>query len=89
MCVSYTVLLRSASPVDGCTALHRAAEAGRHDNVKVLLQADEELANMRDCVGNTPLHLACLRGHKQTVKTLLVCVCVCVCVCACVCARVC
>ncbi len=66
------VLLRAASPVDGCTALHRAAEAGRHDNVGVLLLADEALANTRNIAGNTPLHLACLRAHKQTVKTLLV-----------------
>ena len=65
-------LLHFVNPADGCTALHRAAEACRYDNVTVLLKADEELANMQDHVGNTALHLACFKAHKQTVKTLLV-----------------
>ena len=60
------------NPVDGRTALHRAADAGQFDNVSVLLKADEELANMQDFVGNTALHLACLKAHKPTVRALLV-----------------
>ncbi len=65
-------MLHFSNPIDGRTALHRAAEACRHDNITVLLRADEELANMKDIVGNTALHLACLKAHKQTVKALLV-----------------
>ena len=36
------------------------------------MKRDEQLANMQDYDGNTALHLACNKAHKQTVNTLLV-----------------
>lgn len=69
-------LIRFCNPRDGQTALHRASSACRHQNVILLLKRDEELANMQDFEGNTALHLACSKMHRQTISTLLNCKCV-------------
>ena len=45
----------------------------RGNNMVVLLTSDPRLANMQDLEGNTALHVACRRGKKDLVKTLLVC----------------
>lgn len=58
--------------MDGQTALHRATSASQFNNITVLLDRDEELANIRDNDGNTALHLACNKADKRTVTTLLV-----------------
>ena len=63
-----TGLLRYASPRDGQTLLHRAAEGCLPDNVTLLLHTDEELANIQDNYGNTALQIACTKAHKPTVK---------------------
>ena len=67
-----TGLLRYASPRDGQTLLHRAAEGCLPDNVTLLLHTDEELANIQDNYGNTALQIACTKAHKPTVKAFLV-----------------
>lgn len=68
----FTGLISYTSPKDGQTALHRAANACQSENVLILLDADETLANKQDNLGNTALHLACYRAHKPTIKVLLV-----------------
>ena len=65
-------LVRYASPKDGQTLLHRAAEGCLPDNVTLLLQMDKELANIQDNYGNTALQIACSKAHKPTVKAFLV-----------------
>lgn len=65
-------LIKYVSRKDGQTALHRAANGCQSENVLLLLNADEGLANKQDNLGNTALHLACAKAHKPTIKALLV-----------------
>ncbi|CAO2815549.1 unnamed protein product [Amaranthus hypochondriacus] len=54
--------------------LHIAAQSGQHHIVKYLLGREEngmkELINIKDCDGNTPLHLATLGKHSRVVYAL-------------------
>jgi hypothetical protein len=72
-----TAVVRATNPYDGQTAIHRAAVAGRHENVTELLRADPECATARDRKGDTALHLACSgtqkKTHRKTVEALLAC----------------
>ena len=65
-------IIRLTSPHDGQTALHRAANSGKHEIVSLFLTEDPLCANIQDKEGNTALHLACRKAHKCTVNTLLV-----------------
>ncbi|XP_046347336.2 ankyrin-2-like [Haliotis rufescens] len=56
--------------VDGCTALHIAAEYGRSDNVKSLLDRGADPC-LQDNKGKTALHTACEWGNRETVELLL------------------
>ena len=68
--------MKYVNPYDKQSLLHRASLACRHDNVSLLLEWDEELANMQDKAGNTALHLACGKAGSKvgrlTVQALLV-----------------
>ncbi len=55
---------------EGKTALHREAENGDLDKVRLLLEANVKV-NAQDNKGRTPLHLAALSGHAEIVKELL------------------
>lgn len=55
----------------GCTGLHKAAEAGRVDCLKLLLEAGAR-PEKEDFNGITPLHLAARGGHLYMVRPLLV-----------------
>ena len=70
--ISFLGLVRYVSPKDNQTLLHRAAEGCQPDNVTLLLNMDEELANIQDNYGNTALQIACTKAHKPTVKAFLV-----------------
>ena len=48
-----------------------AAENGKLDEVKSLLEQDPTLANVTDKEGYTPLHRACYGNHVEVVKYLL------------------
>ena len=65
-------IIRLTSLCDGQTALHRAAYWDRHKIVSLLLNEDPQCANIQDADGNTALHLACRKAHKNTIKALLV-----------------
>jgi len=51
--------------------IHEAAEAGRVDEVRSLLEADRSLVNSGDAFGSTPLHRAAENGHKDVVALLI------------------
>ena len=54
---------------DGCTSLHTACEYGRANVVKMVGKHASLLATDKN--GNTPLHIAAARGHKECVEALL------------------
>ncbi|CAC5420393.1 unnamed protein product [Mytilus coruscus] len=53
------------------TPLHLAADSGRTNCVRELLNADHSAANDEDENSNTPLHLAALSGHSKVANLLL------------------
>jgi ankyrin repeat protein len=55
---------------DGKTALHHAAEGGHFEVVAYLL-CKEARDNIKDRSGNTPLVLACAKGHLTVIGMLL------------------
>ncbi|KAL2801902.1 ankyrin repeat-containing domain protein [Aspergillus granulosus] len=55
---------------DRYTALHHAAANGNASTVRELLEQELNI-NVRDCDGQTPLHLAARNGHQEVVKVLL------------------
>lgn len=68
--------LDAADPVDGTTAMHAAAAAGRREVISWLLQqgASAWPAAITGSDGSRmlpPLHLACLFGHAEAVSVLL------------------
>lgn len=50
--------------------LHKAAYNGYYRTVKLLLDANADVNEIKDDIG-TPLHLAAYRGHAKVVKALL------------------
>ena len=56
----------------GQTALHTAAESGNHKAVSFFLTRPEfeGLINEQDKEGNTPMHLAAIKGHDEVVYLL-------------------
>lgn len=63
---------------EGNTPLHRASLVDNWFLVEALLQAQygletdaRPIVNLQNEAGNIPLHLACLKGHLETVKKLM------------------
>lgn len=71
---------------EGHTPLHIAADAGRAQNVELILRKARQEKKMKESVGKdhglaginrpnrlfwTPLHLACMAGHIEVVRVLL------------------
>ena len=56
----------------GQTVLHAAAESGKHKVVRFFLTRPEfeGLINEQDKEGNTPMHLAVIKGHGKVVSLL-------------------
>ena len=60
--------------VAGCgqnKAIHDAAWNGDLAKVTALLQANPDLVNRKNNLGETPLNCAALRGHRDVAKLLL------------------
>ncbi|KAL3509396.1 hypothetical protein ACH5RR_028797 [Cinchona calisaya] len=57
---------------NGRSILHFAAKNGKHEVVRYILKDKqyEELVNMKDRQGNTPLHLAAMHWHPKIVSAL-------------------
>jgi len=53
------------------TALHRAAEQGSIDLVRLLIDVAEADTTLTNAVGNTPLMVACENGHVDVVRFLV------------------
>uniref|UniRef100_A0A2N9GTZ0 PGG domain-containing protein n=1 Tax=Fagus sylvatica TaxID=28930 RepID=A0A2N9GTZ0_FAGSY len=56
----------------GWMALHAAVESGEHEAVKFFMERPEfeVLINEQDEEGNTPIHLAAIKGHDRIVSIL-------------------
>ena len=56
----------------GRTALHAAVESGEHEAVSFFMNRPEfeVLINEQDEEGNTPIHLAAIKGHDKVVSIL-------------------
>jgi ankyrin repeat protein len=52
-------------------AIHQAALDGNNPKIKELLRVSPALVNLGDYDKNTPLHLAAIHNHADTVKLLL------------------
>lgn len=68
--------LRHRASADGATPLHLAAHTGSAASVRAILDfdagAEEPLVSLRmDAAHQTPLYLACARGHLEAVEVLL------------------
>ncbi|XP_071124005.1 uncharacterized protein [Mytilus edulis] len=55
---------------NGMTALHIVVALGYHEYSSFFIQ-EKQMIYERDTAGNIPLHLACIKGHLQTVKDLV------------------
>ena len=66
-----TAIIRATNPHDGQTAAHRAALAGKQENLSLLLHYDPECVLAKDLVGDTPLHLACRVTQKKTYRKIV------------------
>ena len=54
----------------GCTAPHRAAEAGEAEILKMMIEKGADV-QVKDCEGSTPLHMAAANGHFAAVRVLI------------------
>ena len=54
----------------GIVPMHRAAQYGRNDVIKLLLNHTSDKMP-RDAVGRTPLHFSAMEGHFNVTKSLL------------------
>jgi serine/threonine-protein phosphatase 6 regulatory ankyrin repeat subunit B len=54
-----------------CGEIHDAAKQGDLEKVKSLLNANPDLVFSKDSNGDTPLHLAADKGHKDVMELLL------------------
>ena len=61
----------SCSKDSGDTQLHKACNKGNVTEVMRLVNEDNPMINVQNNVGFTPLHFACLIGHSDIVKTLI------------------
>jgi len=55
----------------GRTALHLAAQAGRADNVAVLIEHGAQLDAKEKGAGRTPMHYAAENAHTDVVRLLI------------------
>ena len=60
-------VLTAASPRE----IHEAAARGDAFAVKTMLSADASAVNLKNATGETPLHWACIRGHRDVVRVLI------------------
>ncbi|MBS9530968.1 ankyrin repeat domain-containing protein [Wolbachia endosymbiont of Rhagoletis cerasi] len=56
--------------VNADRTLHHAAEIGDKEEVKALIEIEEDI-NSRDKYGSTPLHYAASKGHIEILRSLL------------------
>ncbi|WP_143689006.1 TomO hydrophobic C-terminal domain-containing protein [Wolbachia endosymbiont of Nilaparvata lugens] len=56
--------------VNADRTLHHAAEIGDKEEVKALIEIEEDI-NSRDKYGRTPLHYAASKGHTEILRSLL------------------
>jgi len=59
------------SPIFAGDEIHNLVRDGKTDAVRLILEKDPRLVNLRDQDGATPLHSACYEGHKEIVSLLL------------------
>jgi ankyrin repeat protein len=58
-------------PQNQKTLLHYAAMGGNASNIEYLINECGSYVNTRDIGGNTPLHLAAMRGHTKVAEKLI------------------
>lgn len=62
----------NATDLVGDTALHYASRCGCFAGVKALVTYKHARVNAPNCLGETPLHLACLGGSKRCIRFLVI-----------------
>lgn len=55
----------------GSTALHLAATHNSGEIADILLQSEEAALDLMDSQGNTPLHIAAMRGHVRLIEAII------------------
>lgn len=60
----------SSSSYSDMTSLHLAAQAGKTEEIRKLLELGGEV-RVQDARGNTPLHLAARRGDSESIRLLV------------------
>jgi ankyrin repeat protein len=77
-CELLSIAIASLSPEKSLTIeesvkidLHAACNDNDYANVKVFLEEVDSNLDLTDSFGNTPLHIACAKGHLEIVKLLL------------------
>lgn len=63
--------IRLQTNSDGLTVLHVVSSLGYDDFVSLFLKMDNQLIDIGDAKGNTPLHLASMNDHLEIVKLLV------------------
>lgn len=63
--------LHSIKVDKAATLAHLAARKGELDCLRLLLEADRSLSEVRDSKGATPLHVCAYRGHVECLRCLL------------------
>ncbi len=69
--VCYAVLSVCLTGMIYASDVHQAAGNGNSSVLNQILNRDAAQTNARDQAGNTPLHLACEKGHTDAANLLL------------------
>jgi ankyrin repeat protein len=68
---AFTLFALAWSNLAFCGEIHDAAKSGDLEKIKALLIANPDLVSSKGDQGETPLHLAAFKGHKDVAELLL------------------
>ena len=68
---SFCLLLLSCDSITKTAQIHNAASSGDIKKVEAILKNSPSKINIQNALGNTPLYLASIKGHKEIVIFLI------------------